>query len=31
MLMGDVGWLAQARRNRVLTRLRARPFKQVQP
>ena len=30
MLMGDVGWLAQARRNRVLTRLRARPFKQGQ-
>jgi hypothetical protein len=30
MLMGDVGWLAQARRNRVLTRLRARPFKQAQ-
>ena len=28
MLMGDLGWLAQARRNRVLTRLAARPFKQ---
>jgi hypothetical protein len=28
MLMGDVGWLAQARRNRVLTRLAARPFGQ---
>ena len=28
MLMGDVGWLAQARRNRVLTRLAARPFNQ---
>jgi hypothetical protein len=26
MLMGDVGWLAQARRNRALTRLAARPF-----
>jgi hypothetical protein len=30
MLMGDVGWLTQARRNRVLTRLAARPFKQCQ-
>jgi hypothetical protein len=28
MLMGDVGWLAQARQNRVLTRLGARPFDQ---
>ena len=26
MLMGDLGWLRQARRNRVLTRLGARPF-----
>jgi hypothetical protein len=30
-LMGDLGWLMQARRNRALNRLRARPFKQVQP
>jgi hypothetical protein len=28
MLMGDVGWLMQARRNRALTRLAARPFGQ---
>jgi len=28
MLMGDLGWLMQARRNRVLTRLGARPFDQ---
>ena len=26
MLMGDLGWLMQARRNRALTRLAARPF-----
>jgi hypothetical protein len=26
MLMGDIGWLRQARRNRVVTHLRARPF-----
>ena len=30
-LIGDLGWLMQARRNHALTRLRARPFKQVQP
>jgi len=29
MLMGDLGWLMQARRNRVLTRLAARPFGQA--
>ena len=29
MLMGDVGWLMQARRNRALTRLAARPFGQA--
>ena len=28
MLMGDIGWLAEARRNHVLTRLGARPFRQ---
>ena len=28
MLMGDLGWLTQARRNRVSTRLAARPFGQ---
>ena len=28
MLMGDLGWLMQARRNRALTRLAARPFGQ---
>jgi len=28
MLMGDLGWLMQARRNRALTRLSARPFGQ---
>ena len=28
MLMGDLGWLMQARRNRALTRLAARPFDQ---
>ncbi len=27
VLMGDLGWLVQARRNRALTRLFARPFK----
>jgi hypothetical protein len=26
MLLGDIGWLRQARRNRVVTHLRARPF-----
>ncbi len=26
MQMGDIGWLRQARRNRVVTHLRARPF-----
>jgi hypothetical protein len=30
MLMGDLGWMAQARRYRMLTRLGARPFKQDQ-
>ena len=30
-LIGDLGWLMQARHNHALTRLRARPFKQVQP
>jgi len=29
MLMGDLGWLMQARRNRALTRLSARPFGQA--
>ena len=29
MLMGDVGWLMEARRNRALTRLAARPFGQA--
>ena len=28
MLMGDAGWLMEARRNRALTRLAARPFGQ---
>jgi hypothetical protein len=27
MLMGDVGWLVQARRNHVLTRLGAQPLR----
>ena len=30
MLMGDIGWLVEARRNHVLTRLGARPFQQRQ-
>jgi hypothetical protein len=31
MLIGDLGWLMQAGRNRVLTRLGARPFDPADP